>query len=217
MDKSLYSLVLMDQVVAEIDKLAARAGTNRSNLVNQILADYVSVSTPEKQIDSIFRSMQQLLSETSELMPFVTPGQLSMSMKSSLQYKYRPTVKYSVQLYRVPEEAFGELTVNFRTQSQSLLTAMANFFIMWKRLEDNYIAEHYESGALRYQLGDSKFIRTIAMPKGVSYSGEDLGAAISNYVKMFDELMKGWLSGKYDERALERRYVAYLNSGVGLI
>ena len=125
MDKSLYSLVLMDQVVAEIDKLAARAGTNRSNLINQILADYVSVSTPEKQIDSIFRSMEQLLSQTSELIPFVTPNQLSMSMKSSLQYKYRPTIRYSVQLYRVPEEAIGELTVNFRTQSQSLLTAMA--------------------------------------------------------------------------------------------
>ncbi|MBR4151030.1 MAG: hypothetical protein IKR08_06635, partial [Firmicutes bacterium] len=154
MDKSLYSLVLMDQVVQEIDKLAARAGTNRSNLINQILADYVSVSTPEKQIDSIFRSMERLLSETSELIPFVTPNQMSMSMKSSLQYKYRPTVRYSVQLYRVPEEAIGELTVNFRTQSQSLLTAMAGFFVMWKRLEDNYISEYYEPGALRYELGD---------------------------------------------------------------
>jgi hypothetical protein len=217
MDKSLYSLVLMDQVVQEIDKLAARAGTNRSNLINQILADYVSVSTPEKQIDSIFRSMERLLSETSELIPFVTPNQMSMSMKSSLQYKYRPTVRYSVQLYRVPEEAIGELTVNFRTQSQSLLTAMAGFFVMWKRLEDNYISEYYEPGALRYELGDSRFVRTIALPRGRSYKDEDLGAAISSYVKMFDELMKGWLSGKYNERELERRYVAYLNRGVGLI
>ena len=34
---------------------------------------------------------------------------------------------------------------------------------------------------------------------------------------MFDELMKGFLSGKYNERELERRYVGYLNRGVGLI
>ena len=217
MNKSLYSLMLMDDVVREVDKLALQQGTNRSNLVNQILAEYVSVITPEKQIDNIFRQMEQLISRTSELVPLVTPNQLSMSVKSSLEYKYRPTVRYVVQLYRVPDSALGELTVNFRSQSASLLSAMAKFFIFWKRLEDAYIAEYYEPGALRYELSDSRFVRTIAVPKGRTYREEDLGKAISSYVTMFDELMKGFLSGKYTERELERRYVSYLNSGVGLI
>lgn len=217
MEKSLYSLMLMDTVVSEIDKLALRSNTNRSNLINQILADYVSVSTPEKQIDSIFRSVERLVSETSDLIPFLTPNQLSMSMKSSLQYKYRPTIKYSVQLYRTPEECFGELAVNFRTQSQSLITAMTAFFIFWKRLEDAYLSELYESGALKYELGDSRFVRTLAFPRGRRYKEEDLGKAISSYITMLDSLMNGYLNGKYNERDLERRYVAYLNSGVGLI
>ncbi len=217
MNKSLYSLMLMDEVVAEVDKLALRMNTNRSNLVNQILAEYVSVSTPEKQIDSIFRQMEELISRTSELVPLVTPNQLSMSVKSSLQYKYRPTVRYVVQLYRTPASALGELTVNFRSQSPALLSAMASFFMLWKRMEDAYIAEYYEPGSLSYQLSDSKFVRTIALPRGKRYSQEDLGKAISSYVTMFDELMKGFLSGKYTERELERRYVSYLNSGVGLI
>ena len=217
MNKSLYSLMLMDEVVDEIDKLALRMNTNRSNLVNQILADYVSVSTPEKQIDSIFRQMEELIGRSPELVPLVTPNQLSMSVKSSLQYKYRPTVRYVVQLARVPGKAIGELTVNFRSQSPSLLSAMARFFAFWKRLEDAYIAEYYEPGALQYTLSESKFTRTIALPRGKSYKEEDLGTAISSYVTMFDELMKGFLSGKYTEREIERRYVAYLNSGVGLI
>ena len=217
MNKSLYSLMLMDEVVDEIDKLALRMNTNRSNLVNQILADYVSVSTPEKQIDSIFRQMEELISRSSELVPLVTPNQLSMSVKSSLQYKYRPTVRYVVQLNRVPGKSIGDLTVNFRSQSPALLSAMARFFAFWKRLEDAYIAEHYEPGALQYTLSESKFVRTIALPSGRSYKDTDLGAAISAYVTMFDELMKGFLSGKYTEREIERRYVAYLNSGAGLI
>ena len=41
MNKSVYSLVLMDNVVSEVDKMAYEMGTSRSNLINQILAEYV--------------------------------------------------------------------------------------------------------------------------------------------------------------------------------
>ena len=46
MKKTLYSLVLNDEVVREVDALAHRMGTNRSNLINQILAEYVNYTTP---------------------------------------------------------------------------------------------------------------------------------------------------------------------------
>ena len=48
LQKSLYSLMLMDDVVREIDRLALQQNTNRSNFINQILAEYVSLMTPEK-------------------------------------------------------------------------------------------------------------------------------------------------------------------------
>jgi hypothetical protein len=217
MEKNLYSLMLMDSVVAEIDKMALRENTNRSNLVNQILAEYVSLMTPEKRIDNIFRSIEKLLSETGELIPFVAPNQLTMSMKSSLEYKYRPTIKYLVQLYRVPNGAIGELNVNFRTQSAALLSDITAFFRLWKRLEDAYIAQHYAPGAIRYELYDTRLVRTIAVSRDRDYTNEELGTAISAYVTMFDELMKGYLCGTYTPAELEQRYLAYLNKGTGLI
>ncbi|MBQ9890467.1 MAG: hypothetical protein IJM39_03560 [Firmicutes bacterium] len=217
MNKSLYSLMLMDEVVDEIDKLALRLNTNRSNLVNQILAEYVSVSTPEKQIDSIFRQMEELIGQSPELVPLVTPNQLSMSVKSSLQYKYRPTVRYVVQLYRTPEKAIGELTVNFRSQSPSLLNNMASFFVLWKRLEDNYASYYFEPGALRYELSSSKFVRTIAVPKGRRYTEEDLSKAISGYVTAFDRIMKRYLAGMLTEHDLELQYLAYFRNNNYLI
>ena len=212
MNKSLYSLMLMDEVVDEIDKLALRLNTNRSNLVNQILAEYVSVSTPEKQIDSIFRKMEELIGSSPELVPLVTPNQLSMSVKSSLQYKYRPTVRYVVQLYRTPEKAIGELAVNFRSQSPSLLNNMASFFVLWKRLEDNYASYYFEPGALRYELSSSKFVRTIAVPKGRRYTEEELSKAISDYVTAFDKIMKRYHAGMLTERDLEMQYLAYFRN-----
>ena len=90
MNKSMYSLILMDDVVREIDKIALRMNTNRSNLVNQILAEYASMMTPEKRINSIFKYIESLMTTGSDIIPFVTPNQHTMSMKSSLQYKYRP-------------------------------------------------------------------------------------------------------------------------------
>ena len=50
MKKTLYSLMLNEEVVREIDALAHQLGTNRSALINQILADYTSVLTPERRI-----------------------------------------------------------------------------------------------------------------------------------------------------------------------
>ena len=46
-----------------------------------------------------------------------------MSLKSSLEYKYRPTVKYEVALYGDKQEGLGELAVIFRTNRRSCCRA----------------------------------------------------------------------------------------------
>ena len=119
MKKTLYSLMLSDEVVAEVDRLAHRLGTNRSNLINQILAEHVNLVTPERRINDIFSAIEQMMTPSRELVPFVSPNTMTMSLKSSLEYKYRPTVKYEVELYRGDSDSLGELTVIFRTQSAS--------------------------------------------------------------------------------------------------
>ena len=100
MKKTLYSLVLNDEVVREVDALAHRMGTNRSNLINQILAEYVNYTTPEQRINEVLSAIEQLMAPSRDLVPFFSPNSYSMSLKSSLEYKYRPTVKYEVELYR---------------------------------------------------------------------------------------------------------------------
>ena len=61
MSKSVYSLVLSDDVVAQIDRAAYALGTSRSNLINQVLAEYVSLITPEKRRKDIFDSLVSVL------------------------------------------------------------------------------------------------------------------------------------------------------------
>ena len=140
MKKTLYSLMLNDEVVREVDQLAHSLGTNRSNLINQILAEYVNYTTPERRINDVLSAIEQLMAPSRELVPFFAPNSFSMSLKSSLEYKYRPTVKYEVELHRGGGESIGELSVVFRTQSASLIASMTEFFRLWKRIEDLHLA-----------------------------------------------------------------------------
>lgn len=217
MQKSLYSMMLMDSVVREIDRIALQKNTNRSNLVNQILAEYVSMVTPEQRVDSIFRYIEQVMNNQREIVPFVEPNNFTMSLKSSLAYKYRPTIKYEVELYRVPKGTIGELSVIYRTQSGTLQQALHTFFSYWKQLEDSYLPRYFTGTPAQYRLEDGRFVRSIALPNNRDYTGEEIGDAISAYIQMFDEMMKGFVNGDYTPAGLESRYVAYLNRGVGIL
>ena len=197
--------MLSDDVVRAVDAAAHAMGTNRSNLINQILADYVSITTPERRINDIFHAVEQMLAPSRELVPFFSPRALTMSLKSSLEYKYRPTVKYEVQLFRSTEGPLGELSVVFRTQSAPLIEAMTQFFRLWKHTEDRLLAPLMTEG-IDYALYDGKFVRSIAVPRGRDVTADDVAGALSDYIKLFDRLMKGWLSGRYDVNDVQSEY-----------
>lgn len=212
MNKSLYSLMLMDDVVDAIDRIAMRENTSRSNLVNQILAEYVSMMTPEKRIGEICRRIEEMIAGSNELIAVTAARNGTVSVKSSLNYKYRPTVRYEVTFYREPVEYLGELNIILRTQSETLIAVMTDFFRLLKRLEDAYIRE--KVGNIRYELYDGRFVRTIA----VSRSAEvNIGDEISKYVEMVDDLMKNYVSRGCSPAELEQMYVRYLSQGIGII
>lgn len=210
MKKTLYSLVLNDEVVREIDALAHRMGTNRSNLINQILAEYVNYTTPEQKINQVLSTIEELMAPSRDLVPFFSPNSYSMSLKSSLEYKYRPTVKYEVELYRGAGETIGELTVLFRTQSMALIQSMTDFFRLWKQLEDAHLKPLIGID-LDYALYDGKFVRGIAAPNK-DCTAQELAAALSNYITLFDKLLKGYLADRYSPHEIEGAYCSYLNN-----
>ena len=212
MKKTLYSLMLSDDVVRAVDNLAHRMGTNRSALVNQILAEYTDMVTPERRVQDIFRQISEILDADTELVPFIAPNAMSMSMKSSLHYRYRPTVKYSVELYRNREDSLGELSVVFRTQSAELLEAMGQFFRLWKQTEDELIGP-FVTAPIQYALYAGRFTRSIALPGRRDYTSADVAAAISAYVRLFDRLMKGFLAGRLSPQELKAEYYTWLHEG----
>ena len=208
--KTLYSLMLNDEVVREVDAMAHRLGTNRSSLINEILAEYVNYTTPERRINDILSTIQNLMQPSGDLIPFFAPHTYSMSLKSSLEYKYRPTIKYEVELYKGGEGAIGALSVLFRTQSPTLIEGMTEFFRLWKSIEDAHLARKLGE-RIEYTLYEGKFVRSISVPDRACNS-EELAKAIAEYIRLFDKLMKGWLTGRHDAHAVEAAYYSYLTN-----
>lgn len=202
--------MLNDEVVREVDALAHRLGTNRSSLINEILAEYVNYTTPERRINDILSAIQNLMLPEGELIPFFSPNTYSLSLKSSLEYKYRPTVKYEVALFKGSSGAsIGELSVLFRTQSPALIQGMSNYFMLWKQIEDIHLAPLLRAEA-SYALYDGKFIRSILLPDRTCTSDE-LASALAEYIRLFDRLMKGYLNGRFDAHDVEAAYYSYIS------
>ena len=218
MKKNMYSLMLAEDVIQAIDELASEKNTNRSNLINQILADYVSLTTPEKHVRNIFDIIENFISRQSGDLLYSQPNDMTMSIKSPLQYHYRPTIRYEVEMYRTPRQTIGQLKIIFRTTSSELLVELTRFFKLWMQLENIYIKQFFSKGAIEYGLENGKFWRTFAVPNDSDYTEEQIGNAISQYIATFDEMLKDFLAGRYSStEELEKRYLKYLNSGVQII
>ncbi len=211
MKRSTYSLVLMDDVVEAVDRLAAQQGTSRSNLINQILAERVCCITPEQQMRQIF---QYLTKEMNSAFRIQEQGSDAMlSILGSVQYKYRPTIRYCVELHRdMRREKVGVLKVSCRTQSNTLLEAIQQFFLFWVQLEQAYEPDGACAQGL-YQIEPNRLTRVL-LRHGIT-SDEALGTAAGKYIQMFHAVLQSYFQGLQQglptvvlRHALEQQYAA---------
>ena len=214
MKKSVYSIVLADEVVEAIDDMAYSLGTNRSSLINQILAERVSMMTPEMRMRDIFERIERLMSGCP--VTVTQSGGSAMMLKSPLKYKYRPTVNYSVELTRSFEGTVGRLKISLRTQSESLIAMIGGFFSLWTGIEGKYLYKLFPEGS-PWSGGAASFVREFKSPAGSALSDEQLAQAIGGYVNLLDSCLRLYFEDKTSADRIEERYKKYLAGGVLVI
>lgn len=188
MAKRVYSLVLSDEVVGEVDRLARRLGTNRSGLINHILAEYLSCDTAENTVRDIFSAVEELLGAREVFR--VEGADSRLCLRSALDYKYNPTVRYTVEL----SSGGGEFRAYLRTQNSLLLLYMTAFFRLWASL-DGPGSRCGEDGSFSRRFTHAASAR----------STTEAAEKISEYVGAFDEAMKAYFARLDDPRAAEQR------------
>lgn len=185
MKKSVYSLVLMDDVIEAIDQLAYAMHTSRSNLINQILAEKVALVTPKQQLQDIFDSLTNCLSPYTHFQIQNQAADHMFSIKSVLRYKYNPTIRYSIYLMQQQDKLSGQLRVISRTQSDILYYHLKAFFTLWNDIEKDWLPVIWqvEEG--------TKWLRPFCLDAFQKPNQEqDLANVLSHYIKGLDEGLK---------------------------
>ena len=215
MKKNNYSLMLSEGVVAAIDAEAARLGTNRSALINRILAEYVSYVTPEMRVRQILAGVRNTLDG---VFRYDGEGENILCVTTALAYRYNPTVRYALELYR-GEERFGELRVSMRTKNPLLLEIFKGFCLHFAAVERRYLAKG------EYGFGETRFIRVLRLRKNDGVSDmmtlEELGGHVARYISMLDKALKLYCryAGDVAEAlaVLDAVYREYLSTAIVLL
>ena len=204
MKKSVYSLVLSDDVIAAVDRAAYQNGLSRSAMINRILAQAVSYTTPEQRMGEIFSQVERLLN--GEVFQSLTqPSDSMMSLRSALAYKYNPNVRYSVELY--PDRpGEGELRVSLRSQSSALILYLGQFFRLWAKIEQAYV------GGADCVIQDGKYARRLKLPARLS--DREQGAGLAGYIRAMEQGLRAFFHSLDDPRqaaaSVEQAYQNYL-------
>lgn len=185
MKKNMYSLILSEEVINAIDRMACEKGTNRSALINRVLAEYVSYVTPEMRREEIFASVGVSLNGREVRLLKNTDSFLVLT--SSLEYKYNPTVRYSIELYS-GKESLGKFKATLRSQNPALLAAMDSFCLAWQQTEERMI------GACDATTSGGRYERRFYLRASGGLCGmisaEMIGGMIADYINAYDRAMK---------------------------
>jgi len=213
--KSMYSIVLSDDLVREVDLLARARGTNRSGLINEILAEYFSLTTPERQIGDIFEYILGTTRADSSLQRVAPISGSMLHVKSVLRYKYSPTIRYSVELSADAEGYTGGVRVQSRTQRPALIELLDLFFVAWIRLERDCLQQQGTALPPRYETGDGRLWRPLRVQGRPD--PQKLGESIGLYIKLLDKAMELFFLSRPEtvtrtQQELIHLYSSYLNT-----
>lgn len=200
MAKIVYSLALDEDVIELVDREARKAGMSRSNFVNRALAEAVGYETADKRIADVFSYVESLLVGHGNLHFFGASPNMA-TVTGTLSCRYRPKMKYSVEIYPNGSDYLGEVKVSSRTGSGYVKNAIEAFYRLWTRLERVYVSEEIPA-----EISDGRYRRVLLRPAAELGSAK-IAKAIADYIDAFDNLLNEYFSdlenGTADPKQIE--------------
>lgn len=203
MGKTVYSIILSDDVVMAVDAMAAREGLSRSAKIDRLLAQSMNVKTNEAVLHEVFGAARSAAGESMVQVTLSPRGMLTM--RSALRYKYNPYILYTLEP-SAEADAAGTLSVSLRSSSQTLTEGVNSFFELWDALEQKYLDAPPKSDVNAAQ---SRYRRALRTP-AENVPTRELGTALAEYVNLLDACIKTFFTEvERPEKARSKTEEAY--------
>ncbi len=218
MRQSLYSIMLSSEIIDEIDKLAFKKEVDRSSMLNEILADYLSIKIPQMNLKEVFDMIELNMNSSSIFRVDSNLTDCIINVKSPIEHEYRPALKYSVEVFNKNDARVGKLKLIYRTYDMHALSRFNNFIDIWISLETHYIHKYFPKNSIKYEVESGRFSRILMIPKDLSpVTNEILSKGICDYIRELDELLKLYLNNiEFDAKKVEKIYIDYINKAIVL-
>ncbi|MBQ7063672.1 MAG: hypothetical protein IJM90_02100 [Firmicutes bacterium] len=209
MNKAMYSLILTDEVVDKIDRLAYEQGISRSQMIDHILAREVGLSTPEQQTRLIVRRTANRVSAVMPSLKLQIRSDLgSMEIATYVKYKYNPSIKYSFDIVTEKGEPMGCLRLSSRSTSLELQEHLDRFLAFLEAID--------QAGAKLFRQDltagrQSRFQRDILLPK--LFEGtrdpEVIGDRLSGCIALIEAAMQCYFNRLVSPTLMQDLAVVY--------
>ena len=185
MNKNVYSVILSNHVVEQLDKLAYQQGRSRSAMIEAIIAQHLSISTPEARIVATLTALSDLFAPGYKVS--YRPPAASLVMKNRLRFKYNPTIQYTVSLRSADTDAQGCVSIQVRTQSEELIACLGHVY--------DIVNDIHHAGQVTHAPGEARMM--LAMPVDIS-SAKGAAGALYTQVIGIDRAMTAYF-GRYPD------------------
>lgn len=211
MGKNVCSLVLSEEIIQKVDREALLKNTSRSQVIHDILCEHYHITTPSLKMFRVMELLSSALSslETLDLVSS-TPGS-TLQIKTTVPYKYNPTLKYVIDLSGKDSEQLAVLKIYSRTVSGPFLQSLLMFFNFLTDFEESIhqTIGHRPINSSGYAFEDNKFTRSFACKwteKGLD--PEIISRYLTNYIQYVDESMKSYFDSKGNWKLIDQNMKA---------
>lgn len=214
MSKTMYSLILTDDVIKRIDRMAYEQGISRSQMIDHLLAKEVGLSTPEQQTRTIVRRTADRMSERLPALQLHLRSDLgSMEVATYVKFKYNPSIKYSFDILDDHGSPIGILKISSRSTSSDLRNHLEAFLQLLSRIDQQYMrlflipATSVDLEALRFQ-------RTLGLPRLFQNTSdpEIIAERLSNYITLIDRTIQYYFDALWSPTLAIEIENEYLNN-----
>jgi len=202
---------ISDEMRAQLRGLAQQRAVSVSDIMQEALGEYLKTRETGINYVDVIQSIESALRGAGQFATSADPSGLVLFIKSPLRRVHRPELKYEVRIRHGDRSSVGRLNVVLRSHDMETIRSFAAFVDHWMALERNYLARN-QTGQIVYWTDTDYFGRQIFCP--TAGDGEQLiGEAISNYIHVFDELLKYYFANWSYGQSIEPLYLARLKAG----